>query len=202
MAVICVDENQCGLMCSLGKRPVSASPNRPSGGSHARPNAGRFFGDSHAPCGTNHLRGDVVWRNLALTLSGITRHHAPVEPIVHRLAGCANQRPSEDHPANENEPIRAERNAGRYHPAHESPHRREPGDWLEEFQHRAGRRKLQSGHLKNGLGHKCKFDWTSLSCQQNLPSHRFGGRARFVSSKGRIRPRSERQARNRSGHSD
>ena len=56
-----------------------------------------------------------------------------IEPVVHRLAGGAHQRAGQQHAHQHQAPAVGHRCAGGHHPAPECPHRREPGDRLEQF---------------------------------------------------------------------
>ena len=66
----------------------------------------------------------------------VDRVDVAVEPVVGRLAGGADRRPRQHHARHREHPVTEERDARRHQAAHEGPDRREPGDGLEQFQHR------------------------------------------------------------------
>ncbi len=73
----------------------------------------------------------------------------PVEPVVRRLAGGADEGAGEQDAGDRHGPAPLERGAGGDHPAGEGPHRREPRDRLQQFQERTGLR--HRGRRDQGL---------------------------------------------------
>ena len=73
----------------------------------------------------------------------VDRIDMPVKPIIHGLRGSAHQRPGQQHARDQKRPAIRDRNARRHDATHERPHRRKPGNRLEQSDHIARRRKCR-----------------------------------------------------------
>ena len=115
-----------------GGEPEHARPkhHRPDERRHGKRQATPGNGDPQPPVTGHAAGGDGPVR----LVDGIDM---AVVPVVHRLAGAADQGARQGDAGQQKQPIRTDGGAGRHNPAAEGPHGRKPGNRLQQLKHRA-----------------------------------------------------------------
>ena len=96
--------------------------------SHQQRHEGPANGDVKTPPARNTAGGNRATR----LVDGVDM---AVIPVVDRLAGAAHQRARQQHTGKDREPLTGGRQPRGHDAAQEGPHRRKPGDGLQEFKH-------------------------------------------------------------------